>query len=135
MISDYVKPGKRCFCKYKLICNFAQNPHLIPIGAPIQRIDKRDASQNCPAEFLCCNNNNKGIIEPKEEEISGASTPKKSVSPSTSKNYERKQRNKNISSGTTSNKSNKEESVLKENQTNSGTYMTDDEKLALRKAV
>lgn len=112
-----------------------QNPHLLPIGVPLRKLEKRDASQNCPASFSCCNNNNKGIIEPKYEQISGTSTPKKLISPSNSKISEQKQRNnKNISIDTASNKSQKlEETLLRDNQKSSGTFMTDDEKLALRK--
>lgn len=111
-----------------------QNPHLLPIGAPLRKIEKRNVSENCPASNVCCTNN-KGIIEPKYDQIPGTSTPRKLSLSSNSKHIVEKSRNsKNIAIDTASNKSRRsEETLLRENQKSSGTFMTDDEKLALRK--
>ena len=105
------------------------------IGARTVESRKRDAHQNCPAEFLCCNN---GVIEPKpltEDELPQTSSPEPLMSRPFSLDQGRRTQIKTISAETSYNKIPKsEEASSHKKKKSSGTFMTDDEKITFLKS-
>ncbi|XP_033223681.1 uncharacterized protein LOC117177227 [Belonocnema kinseyi] len=109
-----------------------QNPQSAVIGAQTLRIGKRDAYQNCPAEFTYCNNE---IIKPspsrEEADSPRTSSPGQIISRRNVMDGRHRTQIENVSVETSFAKPpNSQEHSSKSNKKSTGTLMTDDEKSA-----